>query len=104
MRARLSAAGALVAGAALAGCTTSTGPVPAGPNTYVLTTRASAILGGADHAQADALQQADVFCRAQGRQMLPAQAQQDRGIMTASMTGFTVTFRCLLPTDPEFKR
>lgn len=95
---------ALIACATLAGCTASTGPVPAGPNSYVLTARASPVLGGADRAERDALQQAAAFCRSQGREMLPATSQQERGIMNAQMTGFTVQFRCLLATDPEFRR
>jgi hypothetical protein len=35
---------------ALGGCTTSTGGLPAGPDTYTLTERASPILGGSDTA------------------------------------------------------
>ena len=92
-------------GSLVCGCVASTGPLSAGPNSYVLTARASPVLGGADRAEHDALQQAEAFCRTQGREMLPAETRQEHGLANPEqMTGFTVQFRCLLPSDPEFHR
>jgi hypothetical protein len=93
-----------IVAAAISGCAASTGPLPAGPNTYVLTAPASPVLGGADRAERDGLQQAEAFCRSQGREMLPSETHQEHGLTTEQMTGFTVQFRCLLPSDPEFHR
>src|SRR5262249_51360991 len=89
---------------ALAGCTMSTGMIGAGPNTWTITERASPILGGTDTAQRTAVEKANAQCRSQGREMLPVDMHSVRGITTESETGYSVTFRCLLPSDPEFRR
>jgi hypothetical protein len=100
---RISRAG-LVAALALTGCVKSTGILPAGPNTYSLTEHVAPIAGGGDEAHRKALEEANAYCQGQGREMLPVQMNSGdpRGIY--GDTSYTATFRCLLPTDPEFKR
>ena len=51
-----------VIGIMLAACTTSTGVIPAGPNTYALTVRVSPIAGGSMAAQPKALAAAQAYC------------------------------------------
>jgi hypothetical protein len=93
----------LVVMIALAACTRSTGVLPAGPNTYSLTEHSAPILGGSDDAQKSALTKANAYCQGQGREMLPV-ANMPMDHSQYGDTGYTMTFRCLLPTDPEFKR
>jgi hypothetical protein len=90
---------------ALAGCAVSSGILPAGPNTYTLTERVAPIAGGGMEAQRVALEKANSFCKSQGREMMPLDLK-DAGNLNNPYgpTGYSATFRCLLPTDPEFKR
>jgi hypothetical protein len=91
-----------VCAAVLSGCTTSTGVLPAGPDTYTLTERAAPIVGGSDTAEKNALAKATSFCAQQGRQFVPANMGQVGSLLHANETntGYVVTFRCLLPNDP----
>lgn len=86
----------------LSGCTTSTGVLPAGPDTYTLTERAAPILGGSDKAEQSALAKANKFCADQGRQFVPGNMGQAASVSNANRTntGYVVTFKCLLPNDP----
>ena len=94
-----------ILGLILAGCQISSGVLPAGPNTYTLTERASPILGGSMTAQRTALEKANAYCKSQGREMMPLGLNELRGLNNPeAQTGYTATFRCLLPTDPEFRR
>jgi hypothetical protein len=48
--------------AALSGCQTSTGILPAGPNTYTLSKHTAPILGGSTTAEQQALTEANAYC------------------------------------------
>src|SRR5476651_1031840 len=86
---------------ALAGCASSTGILPAGPDTYTLSERFAPIRGGGDEAQREALTKANNFCAEKGRVFVPATMGQAGALYNPyGPTGYTVTFRCLLPTDP----
>ena len=95
---------AIGAAFAMAGCQTSSGILPAGPNTYTLKEHVAPIAGGGMEAQRKALEGANAFCKSQGREMMPLDLRgtDPRGIY--GETSYSATFRCLLPTDPEFKR
>jgi hypothetical protein len=88
---------AAVAVLLLCGCASSTGILPAGPETYTITERLAPIRGGGDAAQADALTKADQFCAEKGRQFVPALMGNPVG---PPNTGYTVTFKCLPANDP----
>ena len=92
-------------GIVLAGCAVSSGILPAGPNTYTVTERVAPIAGGGMEAQRRALAEANAYCKSQGREMLPLDLR-DAGNRNNPYgpTGYSATFRCLLPTDPEFSR
>ena len=84
--------------AALGGCATSTGILPAGPDTYTISERYAPIRGGSDEAERDALTKANEFCSQQGRQFVPNNMGQTAGMMNQNTTtGYAVTFKCLLP-------
>ena len=76
----------------LAGCASSTGILPAGPDTYTITTRK--IVGIGDGAQKAALQEASEFCENKGRVFVPSTMAKPGDV------SYDVTFRCLLPNDP----
>ncbi len=85
----------------LAGCVSTGGPQQIGPDSYLIGSTMAPIAGGSIAAQGEALQQANAFCASQGRQLLMTSEQTgvgNRGL------GATVTFRCLLPGDPELRR
>jgi hypothetical protein len=89
---------------ALGGCaiSRSTGILPAGPDTYTLTERFAPISGGRDEAERQALTKADAFCTEKGRKFVPSNMGQAGNLANVNgpTTGYTVTFKCLLPNDP----
>src|SRR3954470_1503694 len=87
----------------LAGCAASTGVLPAGPDTYTLTERFAPVRGGGTEAERVALTKANDFCVEKGRVFVPnimREAGLTRDYGNTGYTGYTVTFRCLLPNDP----
>ena len=87
--------------AALGGCASSTGILPAGPDTYTLSERFAPVRGGGDEAQRDALTKANDYCAQQGRQFVPNNMGQSGNLANPyGPTGYAVTFKCLLPNDP----
>ena len=89
----------------MTGCTSTTGILPAGPNTYTVTEHVSVIRGGVDEAQRQALAEASAYCRGQGREMLPIDLRRELPTGGRDVpTDYTATFRCLLRSDPEFHR
>jgi hypothetical protein len=98
---RLLLTAALVSVVLLAGCATSTGILPAGPNTYTITEKYAPIRGGGDEAERSALTRANEFCTQQGREFVPNNMDQAGNLSNPyGPTGYTVTFRCLSPNDP----
>ena len=84
------------------GACSSTGVLPAGPDTYMITEQRPGIAGGGPAAQSAAISEAAQYCASAGKQYLP---------MNMQMTGapgfpqsYSVTFRCLAKDDPELRR
>jgi hypothetical protein len=91
--------------ATLGGCASSTGILPAGPDTYTLSERFAPVRGGGDEAQRDALTKANEFCVQQGRQFVPNNMGQAGNLANPyGPTGYAVTFKCLLPNDPAIAK
>jgi hypothetical protein len=90
--------------ALLAGCLPGTGILPAGPNTYTITEKN---LGGAftgtEPAERAALSEASEYCAQQGRQFVPLIMGGTPGA-PARFPTYTMTFKCLLPGDPEIAK
>jgi len=53
----------------IAGCATTSGIVPLGPDRYLVTRRAAAGSSGSEDLKADALREANQYCRSQHRKM-----------------------------------
>ena len=90
--------------AAVGGCSTSTGVLPAGPDTYTITEKFAPVRGGAVEAQRDAVTKANEYCVQLGRQYVPSMMGQDPIDNPNGATGYTTTFRCLLPNDPAIAK
>jgi hypothetical protein len=87
--------------AALTACSMGTGILPAGPDTYTVTEHRAPVLGGSTTAQQAAMTEANAFCAQQRRQFLPVDMLTPRSANPYGTTSYSVTFRCLLPGDPE---
>jgi hypothetical protein len=82
----------------LTGCASSTGILPAGPDTYTLSEKFAVVRGGGDEAERVALTKANDYCAQQNRQFVPSNMGQT-GNFASPPTGYTVTFKCLPPND-----
>jgi hypothetical protein len=96
----------ITSAAALGGCASSTGVLPAGPETYTLSERFAPVRGGSDEAQRVALTKANEYCAQQGRTFVPAMMSQEGNLTNPDgpPTGYTVTFKCLQPNDPAIAK
>jgi hypothetical protein len=88
----------------LTACASSTGILPAGPDTYTITEKFAPIRGGGDEAERDALTKANDYCSQQGRQFVPSTMGQAAPVGQYGPTGYSVTFKCLLPNDPAIAK
>ena len=90
--------------ALLAGCLPGTGILPAGPNTYTITEKnLGGVFGDIEPAKRAALTEANEYCAQQGRQFVPSIMEGSPG-GPARPPNYTVTFKCLLPGDPEIAK
>lgn len=94
----------LITAVNLVGCQMGTGILPAGPDTYTLTEHAAAIVGGSTTAQQTALTKANAYCAQQGRQFVVSDMLTPASANPYGPTNYSVTFRCLLPGDPDLAR
>lgn len=89
----------VVSAIAVGGCTSNTGILPAGPDTYIMTKKVALVLGGVTEAEKEALTAANDFCDQKGLKFVPnVMGPVPNGIEQPNT--FTVTFRCLSPNDP----
>lgn len=87
------------------GCASSTGILPAGPDTYTLSEKFAPVRGGSDEAQRSALTKANEYCTQQGKVFVPNNMGQAGDLANPyGPTGYTVTFKCLLPNDPAIAK
>jgi hypothetical protein len=78
---------------ALAGCATSSGVLPYGPDTYTLSARRAPVLGGASAARDAALVEANGYCQKMGATFKPVGGQEG-GAGLYGPTSYSLTFRC----------
>jgi len=88
----------------VAGCTTSSGVLTLGPDTYSATAAASPSSGGAPWAQQMALNEADQHCASIGREILVINISTGTTNVSYGPVPASVTFKCLLRGDPELTR
>jgi hypothetical protein len=85
----------------LAGCATTSGIVPVGPNTYLLSEMRAPALGGGPEAQRAVLAEATAFCAARGFTFVPILLRPDGDPATPYYpTAYDATFRCQPPPNP----
>ena len=86
----------------LGGCASS-GVMPMGPDTYMIST--SNEISPA-YAKRAALTEANEHCRQLGRQMIPLNTRSaaHRDALGDNIATFDFMFRCVSENDPEFKR
>ena len=87
---------------AVAGC--SSGVVPAGPQTYMISVTEGPGLTNGGAAKARALRDADEWCHKRGLVMVPVDVAQHGTQPFGRYAGAELTFRALKPGDPEIKR
>jgi hypothetical protein len=90
---------AILAALLIGGCASSTGILPAGPDTYTITEKFAPIRGGSDEAEKDAVSKASDFCTQRNREFVPN--NMGPAGPPLNPTGYTVTFQCLLASDPR---
>lgn len=92
---------ALIVAALISGCTSS-GIVPMGQNTYMISRTHWGFTGPAP-IKAAALKEADDYCKKQGK-VLRVTKTVEIGIEFGSTPAAEVYFKALDPTDPELKQ
>jgi len=91
---------ALVA-VSVAGCGSTTGIVPIGPDTYVLSEMRAPVLGGGPEARRVVMAEASGFCQRQGRGAILLDLRPDGDPFTPYYpTAFDATFQCAAPVVP----
>jgi hypothetical protein len=86
---------------AAGGCAMSSGIMPAGPDTYMLSKHNAPIREGAITAQQEALTEANAFCTGQGKVFLPSKMQTPASANPYGPTNLSITFRCLPVDHPD---
>lgn len=86
----------------LAACAAS-GPVPTGPDSYMLSAKSYALGASIGDAKANAYREANEFCAKQGKSFM-VQGGQDRGGSPGRFPEAEVRFMCLDKGDRDLKR
>ena len=92
---------ALMCAVLLPGCASNV--VPAGPQTYMISTTEVGLTQGG-RAKAAAYRKADEWCRKRGLVMVPVSVDQHSAEFMGRYGGAELVFRALPPGDPEIKR
>lgn len=87
-----------LASLSILGCSSS-GPVPMGKDTYLITKGGIGSLISAVSLKADLYKEANAFCHREGKEFQPIRERIDESVKSAE-----VQFRCLSKEDPEFQR
>jgi hypothetical protein len=85
----------------LTGCaTTTTGPTPAGKNTYVMSRQEGAFPSGSEPLLAEVLGQANIFCTNQDKEVNLINSHENSGpYILGNYPKATITFSCINPTN-----
>lgn len=81
----------------ISGCaTTTTGPMPAGKNTYVMSRQEGAFPSGSEPLLAEVLAEANVFCSNQDREIKLINSTENPGpYILGNYPKATITFSCI---------
>jgi hypothetical protein len=85
----------------ISGCaTTTTGPMPAGKNTYVMSRQEGAFPSGSEPLMAEALAEANIFCSNQDKEIKLINATENPGpYILGNYPKATITFSCIEPNS-----
>lgn len=87
----------------LSACASSGGPVPIGPDTYMLAKPGDFLTVSGGSVKADLYREAGQFCAGQNKNLMPVSTDsRDAGV--ARYASAEIQFRCLATGDPELKR
>lgn len=89
--------------ALLTGCATDSGPVSLGGDEFMIALTQKGFRGSAAPVRARAIQDADAFCRSQGKAMLLVKTVQKDMKPFRSDAAAEVYFRCVGTNDPALK-
>ena len=85
----------------LAGCTTKSGVVSAGPDTYLVTRQAKTNLANLDNLKAGALQEATEYCLSQNKNIHVVKTSVSPANIFGNLPRASVQFMCLEETDTD---
>ena len=88
----------------IAECTTSSGVVPLGQNTYMISRAEKGFRGASTSVKAAALKEANLFGTRQGKVMVVIKTVQKDMKPFRSDAAAEVHFKALSPNDPELQR
>lgn len=95
---------ALFSAVVLPGCSTSSGVVPIGQDTYLISRSHKSTRGSGTWVKGEALQEANEYCEKRGKVMkLVKTVERDMKPFRADASA-EVYFKALSPTDPELKK
>jgi hypothetical protein len=94
----------LLASLALAACSASSGVVPMGGDAYMVARSQKGFRGDSGRVKAEALREADAFCRKNGKVMKLIKADQEDMKPFRSDAQAEIQFLCLDPRDPRVGR
>tara|TARA_R110001592_G_C13077223_1_gene742334 strand:+ start:1096 stop:1404 length:309 start_codon:yes stop_codon:yes gene_type:complete len=85
----------------ISGCaTTTTGPMPAGKNTYVMSRQEGAFPSGSEPLMAEVLAEANIFCSNQDKEIKLINATENPGpYILGNYPKATITFSCIEPNS-----
>lgn len=88
-----------------AGCASSSGVVPIGPDTYMVSRQAATGFSGMGTLKADAFKEADTFCKSEGKVLQVVRTQDAQPpFIFGNFPKTEVEFMCLTKGDPELGR
>lgn len=90
--------------AVLTACSSSSGILKMGPDTYTISTSASPGRGGVPAAKRIAYQEASAECLSRGLEVFTLSEKTASPTWTEGMAKMDLNFRCLQSEDPEFQR
>jgi len=87
----------------LTGCASS-GVVPMGQDTFMISKQSSTGFHSAGSVKADIFQEGSAYCASQGKEFQPVNDHGVDGVPGRSFASAEVQFRCLSKGDPELRR
>ena len=82
----------------------SSGPVPIGRDTYMITKQSSTGFHSGGSVKADIYREANEYCMKQGLQFQPVKENAKDGVPGYAFANAEVVFRCLVDGDREINR